>query len=256
MEIVFNDKKPENIFVSSSAKENQPKPKKEVKFKSDRTNRTELETWKRPELNTNINANLSSGGRKGREQKAKEEFEEQERERLNKDGDYYVADQRKPLYLPGFSGTQSQPQIPTYIQERLPPGAQLGNITSLNTDQNKYYSFNQRLIARLVPIWGNMVRNALYQWIEENNSPPISKSWVTNVEVIMDKNGEILEVQPMRLSGLWSIDQAAIESFKKVEKVPNPPKEMVDENGYIHIQFQTEVHWIPQPGIRYHGGGP
>jgi DNA primase catalytic subunit len=157
------------------------------------------------------------------------------------------------LILPGFGSTSSRPLIPAYVQQRLPPGVRLGNVTALNTDQHRFYSFNQRLLSRFIPLWGDRVRSALYQWIKENNSPSVSKTWVTNVEVIMNEKGEVLDVQPFRLSGLWSIDEASINSFKDVRNVPNPPSEMVDENGYIHLQFQTEVLWIPQPGVRFTG---
>ena len=74
--------------------------------------------------------------------------------------------------------------------------------------------------------------------------------------LVKDKKGEIIDIQPFRLSGLWAIDQSAIKAFKMVKNVPNPPEEMVDENGYIHLQFQTEVLWVPQPGVRFQGGGP
>ncbi len=138
----------------------------------------------------------------------------------------------------------------------MPPGVRLGNVTSLNTDQHRFYSFNQRLLSRFIPHWGNMVSRALYQWLQENNFPPVSKAWVTQVEVIMNDKGEILDIQPFRLSGLWTIDQSTIKSFEAVKNVPNPPKEMIDENGYIHLQFQTEVLWVPQPGMRFQESGP
>ena len=250
MEIVFTEPKQKNTFISASdaPQKQKIKPKKEVEFKSNRTNRTDLETYQRPKRKTEIQASISSGGQNGRAKKQKE-FKEK-----TDDGTFEVTAKRIPLILPGFGSTSSRPTIPAYVQQRLPPGVRLGNITSLNTDQHRYYSFNQRLLSRFVPLWGNKVRHALYQWLRENNAPVISKTWVTNVEVIMNKEGEILDVQPFRLSGLWSIDEASINSFKTVKNVPNPPEEMVDENGYIHMQFQTEVLWIPQPGVRFHGG--
>ena len=257
MEIVFNERSNEQIFVASEPTQEEPKqkPEKEVKFKSSQTQRTELETWKRPTQKQDFSTNilLENGGQGGEEDK--EPMSEQEQETFA-DGDYYTEDNRKPLKLPGYGSRDTRPTVPNYIQETLPPGVRLGNITSLNTDQHRYYSFNNRLLSRFVPLWGRQVRQALFQWLNENNSPGISKVWVTNVEIIMDASGEIIDVQPFRLSGLWPIDQAAIDSFKKVRQVPNPPKELVDENGYIHLQFQTEVYWVPQPGVRYHGGGP
>jgi hypothetical protein len=256
MEIVLDERPRESILVAAPTNETEQKiqPKDEARFKSSQTQRTELETWKRPtqpqDFRTNVH--LESGGQKG-----DTETQETETSQTQTDeGDWAINDQRKPLPLPGFGNSGERAQVPSYVQDSLPPGVRLGNVTSLNTDQHKYYSFNHRLLSRFIPVWGRQVRRALYQWLDENNAPGVSKVWVTNVEIIMDPTGEIIEVQPFRLSGLWSIDEAAIESFKQIRQVPNPPKELVDENGYIHLQFQTEVYWVPQPGMRYQGGGP
>lgn len=256
MEIVFTEdrkerEQPHFVAAPQHQKPEKVQPKDEVKFKSSETYRTELETYKAPDRMPEIMANMNSGG--GNQGKESQEDEVKE-ETKNENGDLYT-EKRKPLELPGMGNTSGS-QIPAFVQEQLPPGVRLGNVTALNTDQNKYYSFNQRLLSQFIPLWGNSVRHALYQWLNENNYPPLSKTWVTNVEIIMNAKGEILDVQPFRLSGLWSIDQSTINAFKKIKGVPNPPKEMVDENGYIHLQFQTEVIWIPQPGVRFHGGGP
>ena len=252
LEIVFTDPKPNPIMVqapSNQAKLNE-KPKEEVKFKSNATRRTELETYAR-QRPSQIQAPVESGGQGG---KAKKTNQNKPKQQVAEFGTYKAEDEREVLLLPGFGNTTSRPQIPAYVQQQMPPGVKLGNVTALNTDQHRFYSFNQRLLQRFIPLWGNRVRSALYQWIKDNNAPAVSKSWVTNVEVIMDEKGEVLEVKPFRLSGLWSIDEASINSFKDVKNVPNPPGEMVDENGYIHMQFQTEVLWIPQPNMRFQSG--
>jgi hypothetical protein len=251
MEIVFTDPQLQRQMLvppPSNQDTLKEKPKDEVRFKSDATRRTELETVARPRP-APIQAPILSGGQRGEQNKTN-----RQKETLSEYGSYKSEDDREVLKLPGFGGPSSQPTVPEFVQQQMPPGVRLGNVTALNTDQHKYYSFNQRLLQRFVPLWGRRVRSALYQWIKENNAPAVSKTWVTNVEVIMDPKGEILEVQPFRLSGLWSIDEASINSFKEVRNVPNPPAEMVDENGYIHLQFQTEVYWIPQPNMRFQSG--
>ncbi len=252
MEIVFNQPQKSPEFVQTPPQQNKPsKPAKdEVRFKSNQTNRVDLETFQRPTKISELQAPLDAGGQQGQAKKQQKVAEKTNSD----DGTYQKKESREVLHLPGFGSTSSRPLIPAYVQQRLPPGVRLGNITALNTDQHRFYSFNQRLLSRFVPLWGERVRSALYQWLSENNAPPISKTWVTNVEVIMNKKGEILDVQPFRLSGQWSIDEASINSFVDVKNVPNPPQEMVDENGYIHLQFQTEVLWVPQPGVRFHGG--
>ncbi len=251
MEIVFTEPKNKMEFIQAPQiqKEEKTKPKKEAKFKSDKTQRTDLETFARPQMPTEMQAPIASGGQGGKSEKSNDS----KKEKTFAEGDFKPKDDREVLILPGYGSTSAPPTIPAYVQQQMPPGVRLGNITALNTDQHRFYSFNQRLLSRFIPVWGQRVRGALYQWLKENNAPPISKTWVTNVEIIMNEKGEIIDVQPFRLSGLWSIDEAAINSFKQVKNVPNPPAEMIDENGYIHMQFQTEVYWIPRPGPTFHG---
>ena len=263
LEIVFQENRRTPLLIQ--APENQKslnkKPKKEVRFKSNKTQRTNLETWKKPLKSSPMKSFMSSSGQRGNNQKdfhknqnnpsrsfipKKKQWSDNFRNQVS------MNKNRKPLKLPGF-GHSGNPSIPNFVQQKLPPGVRLGNVTALNTDQHRFYSFNQRLLARFLPLWGSQVSRTIYQWIKKNNAPVISKSWITQVEVIMDRKGEILEVLPFRLSGFWSIDNATIDSFKKVNNVPNPPEEMIDENGYIHLQFQTEVLWIPQPNLRLQG---
>lgn len=251
LELVFNETESDQpMFIEApEQEESKIKPKKAVKFKSNQTRRVELESFRPPDRPATLQAPMSGQTKPQKIAKKTQQRGDGGSFSESKDG-------RIPLLLPGFQSTSAQPLIPAHVQQKMPPGVRLGNITALNTDQHRFYSFNQRLLSRFVPLWGDQVRRALMNWLAKNNPPSISKSWVTNVEVIMSPKGEILEVQPFRLSGLWSIDNASMNSFRQVKNVPNPPEEMVDENGYIHLQFQTEVLWVPQPGVRFHGGNP
>ena len=246
LEIVLQDPRQSPRFVQADNDILKEKPEKRVRFQSDKTRRTKLETWRYSQ--TRLQAPMSSMGGAGRPQSL------DQAKPYPRFKDSSGARKRKVLKLPGLGVKQSTP--PNFVQQRLPPGVQLGNATILNTDQNRFYSFHQRLISRFIPIWGLEVTRAMQEWLRKNSKVPISKRWITQLEVIMDEKGEILEVQPFRLSGLWSVDHAAIDSFKQVRNVPNPPSEMVDDNGYIHLQFQTEVLWVPQPGMRFQGGDP
>lgn len=243
LEIVFEEPNEQIQLVQApqQSKKLETPPKKEVQFKSHSTNRVDLESVApvKPAL---IKANMASGGQEGTQKK-----QAKKQESTSDEPGEFVADKREELILPGFGSTSAPPMIPQHVQQSLPKGVRLGNITALNTDQHRFYNFNQRLLTQFVPLWGDRVRKALKIWLSNNNPPIISKTWVTNVEIIMNEKGEILDVKPFRLSGFWEIDSASIDAFKLVEKVPNPPNEMIDENGYVHMQFQTEVIWIPAP---------
>jgi hypothetical protein len=71
MEIVFQESKKKNQFefVQVPDKPNQKniKPKKEVRFKSNQTQRTDLESFARPQP-SQLQANVNSGGQGGEKQ--------------------------------------------------------------------------------------------------------------------------------------------------------------------------------------------
>ena len=72
------------------------------------------------------------------------------------------------------------------------------------------------------------------------------KAWVTIVEVLLDKSGSVVSIQPMQLSGTQEIDAAPTKAFKQAKNFPNPPHEMVEEDGYIHIRYKFIVYYNPK----------
>jgi len=154
---------------------------------------------------------------------------------------------RVPLQLPNSSlGKKAANDMGLDLKKLLPPGydVESAEITSLNSDYNKYFVFNKRLINGAIPLWYSSVLKGLYAFIQENPNNTTSRRWITNVEVIIDKSGEIIEVQPYRLSGTWRFDEAPIKAFKTFGKAPNPPKEMLDENGLAHLRFGFSIHLV------------
>jgi len=157
---------------------------------------------------------------------------------------------RIPLALPNTSLSSIRPGSSLFdLQQLLPPGYKIksAEITSLNSDKNKFYIFDKRLANGAIPIWYRDAFKAVVAFLQENPNNTTSRSWSTNVEVIIDKTGEIIEVQPYRLSGTWRFDKAPINAFKTFAKAPNPPKEMLDENGFAHLRYNFTVNLIYTP---------
>ena len=71
------------------------------------------------------------------------------------------------------------------------------------------------------------------------------RAWLTTVEVILDKDGNLVSTSPMQLAGDWDIDNAPIRAFKQAKNFPNPPPEMVEEDGYIRIRYKFLVYYNP-----------
>ena len=247
MEIVFQDDSPTLVTVPDDLEDSDDENnKKEADFASNKRRRVELETRAR-QNKTGIKSPIAGGSKASAPQQQQNTAKPQAvAEAISPDGIEYESD-RKPLKLPFSPAPSAQSMLPQYIKEQLPPGVRLGEVTALNTDQHLFYNFHQRLLSRFVPNWGRLVGRAVRQWIDKEGQPKTSKTWVTNIEVIMDPNGEVLDVQHYRLSGYWPIDEAPSQAFSKyVKRIPNPPTQMVDENGYIRLKFQTEVYWVPQ----------
>jgi len=256
VELLDQENRNSIIMAPSDLEDRMDDVKRKATAMSDKRRRVELETRKAPQK-AQLRAPLKSRSQVPTPQQKPQQAQDQKRERRFDDKTLFedpsgVAFQknedRKPLFLPmGARRAIPQPHVPSYLTESLPEGLEIGNVSALNTDQHLFYNFNSRLIGGFAPLWVQYVGQTVHQWMTNNSFPKVAKTWVTNVEVVMSPDGEILEIQHYRLSGLWPFDEAPIKAFKRLKHVPNPPQEMIGDDGYIRLKFQTEVHWSPSP---------
>ncbi len=145
--------------------------------------------------------------------------------------------------------SQTQPTLSSGIRQRLqsylPPELEIGDMVALNTDQNVYYSFYRRMAEKVVWPWAQSVISGFERLKRRGELGPVSKSWVTIIEVLLDKNGAVIAVEPLQLAGDSDMDGAPIRAFKTAKNFPNPPLEMIDEDGYIRIRYRFLVHYNP-----------
>ncbi len=148
------------------------------------------------------------------------------------------------LYIP-----QTQPTLSSGVRQRLqsylPPELEIGDMVALNTDQNIYYSFYRRMAEKVVWPWAQNVISGFERLKRRGELDGVSKSWVTIIEVLLDKNGAVIAVEPLQLAGDSDMDGAPIRAFKSAKNFPNPPTEMIDEDGYIRIRYRFIVHYNP-----------
>ncbi len=50
----------------------------------------------------------------------------------------------------------------------------------------------------------------------------------------------------MKESGLKSFDQAAVQAFAQARMFPNPPEDMIESDGLIHLKYSFQVHYEPK----------
>lgn len=122
----------------------------------------------------------------------------------------------------------------------------LGNMTALNTDRNTFYSFYSRVEDLTRHRWDSRIQNSVNSFSNETRQLLNQrKYWITQIEFLLNKNGELVNALIMKESGIPAFDMAAVNAFKDARIFPNPPREMVQPDGFIHLKYSFHVHWTP-----------
>lgn len=113
---------------------------------------------------------------------------------------------------------------------------EIGNLTQLNTQEFKYYSFYQRIRERLEQHWGKGLQKTAEQLFRQGIRLPSQEHHITSLKIIINQQGIITKVFVKGESGVHALDQVAIDSFFKAGPFPNPPQELV-KNGEAEIEW-------------------
>ena len=112
----------------------------------------------------------------------------------------------------------------------------LGDVTSLNTIEYKYFGFYNRIKQKLEQFWGRSLKEKADAIYRSGRRMPASADRITSVVVTIDAKGNIIDVAIASTSGMRELDEAAVESFNKAGPFPNPPKGMIT-NGVAKIEW-------------------
>lgn len=132
------------------------------------------------------------------------------------------------------------------IGEALPQEVKVGSFTALNTDRHLFYSFYARVEEKIRGTWEDQVYKTMRQTPAEKLQANVRSRWVTHLEVLVKPNGRLAKILTMKESGLTGFDQSAIQAFIQADYFPNPPKEMIQEDGFIHMKYSFTVHTDPR----------
>lgn len=131
------------------------------------------------------------------------------------------------------------------VGEALPNDVRIGSFTALNTDQYLYYSFYARIEEQIRYRWESRVMAAIQRFDNITMMNTGNRNWVTQVEFLLDREGFLKSALVMKESGVKIFDMAAINAFREARVFPNPPPEMVKEDGFIHIKYSFSVNFRP-----------
>ncbi len=122
-----------------------------------------------------------------------------------------------------------------YLQE-IPAG----DLTHLNTIEYKFYGYYFRIRQRLEGFWGRSVQEKA-ALLAKGGRAMVHDEHVTALRIIMNENGEIVDVIILGSSGVKELDDAAIESFNDAGPFPNPPKDLIVD-GRVTIEWGFVVN--------------
>lgn len=126
--------------------------------------------------------------------------------------------------------------------ERLPEDVRIGNFTALNTDRFVYYTFYARVEEQIRHRWVRYVKAAIYG----GGDVGVGKNeFLTNVEIVLNRQGEFVRALVHQTSGSKDLDAAPILAFREARMIPNPPREMVKPDGTIRLLYTFSVDNLP-----------
>lgn len=223
------DEKDEQQFVRQT-----PVPEK-MKLEDDSTARFMSEQKQRVLLETRAkNSGLTQNADESRPQRHKME---QTQRKPTRDISGY-----EPIELP--NPNQIMPEGQSTVGEALPKDVAVGSFTALNTDRFQYYSFYARIEELVRFRWETEVRKALTTFDQKYFYNHIGrKNWITQAEFLLSADGHLKVSRIVKQSGVQVFDTAAVAAFKDARVFPNPPKELVEKDGFIHLKYSFNVYF-------------
>lgn len=152
--------------------------------------------------------------------------------------------------LPAPGGNTAMRQVaigPSSISEYI-PGVQQGEFTALNTDQFTYYSFFARINEQIRNRWVAGIRNYVGSLSQSDQEKLAKGDRQTVVEIILTSDGEYHSSVLQHSSGDRTLDQTTVDAFRAAAPFLNPPRGMVEEDGFIHLRYAFVVQFRPPLG--------
>lgn len=112
----------------------------------------------------------------------------------------------------------------------------------LNSEKSVYYSFYSRIYEAIGPVWQSNIRT-----LSDNANFPEGE-YTTRVDVVMDSEGRLVAVNYLSRSGIGEIDQVVEDSWRKISRFPNPPRDLLDSHGQLHTSWTFNLSINEQMG--------
>lgn len=126
--------------------------------------------------------------------------------------------------------------------------------TILSTREFKFFSYYQRIKELLRQFWKPNVERKLAK-IYQSGKNITEDELTTKILVLLDEKGGIKKMSRVAGSGFDDVDEAALDAFRKAAPFPNPPKGMIDADGFVRIRWDFILTVEAAPRIQFQSAG-
>ena len=135
---------------------------------------------------------------------------------------------------------------PSTMGDAVPNDVSVGSFTALNTDRYMYYSFYARIEDLIRFRWESRVRQAIDSYDRGYQLSVLgSRNWVTGIDIWLTPDGRFHSAHIMKESGVKKFDTAAAAAFREAGMFSNPPQELVEDDGFIHLKYSFNIRFQP-----------
>lgn len=129
-----------------------------------------------------------------------------------------------------------------------------GERTLLSTREYKFFGYYQRIKELLRQYWKPNIEHQMARLWGKGKQVK-EDELTTRVLVLLDEAGKISKISKLASSGYIELDDAAIQAFQTAAPFPNPPKAMLDEDGFVRINWDFILTTENSPRIQFRNVG-
>jgi TonB family protein len=120
------------------------------------------------------------------------------------------------------------------------PHVAIGANTLLNTREYKYASFYERIREKLNHQWQRLVQSEM-EGLYLQGVRRIEGERITKLRIELDEKGFVTNIERYGSAGYRELDRAAIKAFEIAGPFPNPPQELLKEDG---AKVKIDWHFV------------
>ncbi len=125
------------------------------------------------------------------------------------------------------------------------PEVKVGGFTSLNQDQFLFYTFYARINEQIRNRWVENIRSLINESPQSQLSKWAEKPQVSEFEVLLAPDGRYVRTILYRHAETQVIDNTAVSAIRLASPFINPPTEIVEPDGFIHLHYQFHLEFKP-----------